>query len=110
MEEMNNCLTQLENSDALESLKRMRDQHLAHLDAAPLEKVPLPMEQFDRLVEGIKGLFDGLSLAHDRSIWYWESQSKRSAWETSELLRTLRDHWDEHHVGPVRRYPHGVCK
>jgi len=75
----------------LRTIKRLRDQHLAHLDAAPEPKLPLIKKDVDQMIETLEDVFNQLSQGHDGSEYSWSYQTNRSAWETSEILRILSE-------------------
>ncbi len=80
----------LSNHDAiLEVIKQLRNQRFAHLDANPQPKLPLIKRDVDQMIETLKDVFNQLSLGHDRGSYDWSFQSRRSVWETSEILRIL---------------------
>ena len=79
------------HEDTLDSIKRLRNQHLAHLDANPQPKLPLIKKDLDQLIECLKEVFNRLSSGHRGSEYSWSFQERRSAWETQEILRILQD-------------------
>ncbi|MBI4303218.1 MAG: hypothetical protein HY665_02615 [Chloroflexi bacterium] len=74
----------------LETIKQLRDQHFAHLDAIPQPKLPLIKKDMDQVIKTLKNVFNQLSAGHDKSVYSWY-QANRSAWETSEILRILSE-------------------
>jgi hypothetical protein len=91
MDAIGQRLSYLENSKVLESIKRLRDQRWAHLDADPLDRMPLPKGEFDRFVEEVIWILDQLSSIHDRSIWNWSHETERCKWDVNEIIRILRE-------------------
>jgi len=89
IEELQQRLSQ--HDAVLEAIKQMRDQHFAHLDAAPDPRLPLIKGDVDRMVETLKDVFNQLSQGHDGSVYSWSYQTRRSEWETSEILRILSE-------------------
>ena len=77
-----------ENGSVLESLKRKRNQQLAHLDSNPMEALLIKGE-FDLFVENVKENFNTLSAMHDTRAYIWSRQLQRSASDAGELLRVL---------------------
>jgi hypothetical protein len=75
----------------LEAIKRLRDQHLAHLDTTPEPKLPLIKKDIDQMIETLEHVFNQLSQGHDGSVYSWSYQAERSTWETSEILRILSE-------------------
>ncbi|MBM3943799.1 MAG: hypothetical protein FJ316_13000 [SAR202 cluster bacterium] len=80
-----------ESSSAWQSIKQKRDQQLAHLDAGPLQPVPLVKGDFDRFIEGIQSVFDQLWVMHSKSVYNSGHLHSRSAWMTGEVLRVLQE-------------------
>ena len=89
IERMTHKLSQ--HDAVLEKIKRLRDQHLAHLDAKPDPSLPLLIGDLDKLVENLEEVFNKFSQGHNRSIYSWSNQKERSSWETSEILRALKE-------------------
>ena len=89
IEELERSLS--EHDAVLKAIKRLRDHYFAHLDATPKTKLPLIKGSVDKMVETLKNVFNQLSLGYDRSSYDWAYQSKRSVWETSEILRILSE-------------------
>jgi len=75
----------------LKAIKRLRDQHLAHLDAAPKPNLPLIKKDVDQMIKTLEDVFNQLSQGHDGSVYSWSYQANRSAGETSEILRILSE-------------------
>ena len=78
----------------LKAIKRLRDQHLAHLDAKPEPSLPLIKRDVDQLIKTLKDVFNELSRGHNKSVYSWSYQAKRSTWDTSEILRILSEDAD----------------
>ena len=76
---------------ALEAIKRLRHQHLVHRDAKPEPQLPLIKKDVDQMIETLKDVFNELSRGHGKSEYSWSYQTKRSARETSEILRILSE-------------------
>lgn len=87
VEELEQRLSQ--HDATLEAIKRLRDQHLAHLDATPEPKLPLIKKGVDQMIETLEHVFNQLSQGHDGSVYSWSYQAQRSTHETSEILRIL---------------------
>jgi len=75
----------------LKSIKKLRDQYFAHLDAAPEPKLPLIKKDVDQMIGTLEDVFNQLSQGHDGSVYSWSYQANRSAWQTSEILRILSE-------------------
>ena len=75
----------------LQVIKKLRDQHFAHRDAAPEPKSPLIKKDVDQMVKTLEDVFNKLSVGHDGTVYDWSHQSNRSAWATSEILRILSE-------------------
>ena len=75
----------------LKAIKRLRDQHLAHLDAVPKPNLPLIKKDVDQMIKTLEDVFNQLSQGHDGSVYSWSYQANRSAGETSEILRILSE-------------------
>lgn len=73
------------------TIKKLRDQRLAHADAAPEALPPLMSREMDSLIEDIKFAFNRLSVAHDNSTYSWDSALRGSERHTVALLRLLVD-------------------
>ncbi len=73
----------------LKAIKRLRDQHLAHLDAAPEPKLPLIKKDVDQMIKTLENVFNQLSKGHDGSGYSWSYQANLSVRQTSEILRIL---------------------
>ena len=86
LEQMSQRLSQ--NESVLESLKRKRDQQLAHLDPNPME-APLIKGEFDRFVENLQSTFNELFRMHNMSGYGWTYQQELSIRNTTEVLRIL---------------------
>lgn len=80
-----------EHNGVLREIKRLRDQHLAHLDANPEPGLPLIKKDLDQMIETLKEVFNQLSKGHDKSVYSWSYQADRSERETTEILRILKD-------------------
>ena len=80
-----------QHDDILKAIKRLRDQHFAHLDAAPKPKLPLIKKDVDQMIKTLEDVFNQLSQGHDGSVYSWSYQANQSAWETSEILRILSE-------------------
>ena len=72
-----------------DSLKRRRDQQLAHLDANPAPVDPLLTREFDKLAECVKSAFNTLSTGHDHNFFSLESLERTSEQDTAEVLDVL---------------------
>ncbi|GAH39758.1 unnamed protein product, partial [marine sediment metagenome] len=48
----------------LKAIKRLRDQHLAHLDAAPKPNLPLIKKDVDQMIKTLEDVFNQLSQGH----------------------------------------------
>lgn len=82
----------LSHHDAtLKAIKKLRDQHLAHLDAVPEPKLPLIKKDADQMIEMLEDVFNQLSQGHDGSVYSWSYQANLSAWQTREILRILME-------------------
>jgi len=75
----------------LKAIKRLRDQHLAHLDATPKPNLPLIKKDVDQMIKTLEDVFNQLSQGHDGSGYSWSYQAKLSSWQTSEILRILSE-------------------
>jgi hypothetical protein len=89
IEQLEQCLSQ--HDAVLKAIKRLRDQHLAHLDATPKPGLPVIRKDVDQMIETLEEVFNQLSKGHDKSVYSWSYQANRSAWETSEILRILSE-------------------
>ncbi len=74
---------------ALETIKKLRNQRLAHADAAPDPLPPLMSQNVESLIEDIKFAFNRLSAAHDKNIYSWDYALDRSGRETTAILGLL---------------------
>lgn len=84
-----------QHESAMEFLKRVRDQRLAHLDAKQRPLPPLQKGQLDSLVATVADVFNRLSIGHDGSHYDWSNQRKDSAEKTSRILGILQKEMDE---------------
>ncbi len=84
----------LEHEPVRGKIEQLRNQYLAHLDANPQPVPELIKGDIDKIHQGTPDIFNDLSVAQDRSRYYWSTQSRRSAWETSEILSDLRKAWE----------------
>ncbi len=75
----------------LKTIRRLRDQHLAHLDASPKPNLPLIKKDLDQMIVTLEDVFNQLSQGHDGSFYSWSYQANRSAWVASEILRILSE-------------------
>jgi hypothetical protein len=73
----------------LKTVTKLRNQRLAHADATPDPLPPLMSQKVDSLIDDIKFAFNGLSAAHDRSVWAWDFALRTSERDTSEVLGVL---------------------
>jgi len=89
IEELEQQLSQ--HNVVLKAIKQMRDQHFAHLDAVPDQKLPLIKRDFDRMVETLKNVFNELSKGHDGSVYNWSYQARQSERETRKILHILNE-------------------
>ena len=80
-----------QHNATLKAIKRLRDQYLTHLDAAPEPKLPLIKKDVDQMIETLEDVFNQLSQGHDGSGYSWSYQANRSARQTSEILRILSE-------------------
>ena len=87
MDEM--CEDMARQKAVLEYLKRVKDAHLAHLDAHPFDDATIRKGEVDNLVKTVQMVFDQLSVAHEGSRHAWSLQSSKSVWVTTEMLRVL---------------------
>ncbi len=79
----------------VETLSTVR-QRVAHSDISrgepELEETTgLTLAEVDALAEELPRLFNALSGAHDGQVWSFDYQPGRSAWETGELRRIMRE-------------------
>lgn len=89
IEELERRLSQ--HDAVLKAIKKLRDQHFAHLDASPEPELPLIKRDMEQMIETLKDVFNQLSAGHDKSVYSWSYQTNRSGWETSEILRILSE-------------------
>jgi len=75
----------------LKAIKRLRDQHLAHLDAAPEPKLPLIKKDVDNMIKTLEEVFNKISQGHDGSVYAWSYQTNQSIRETSKILHILSE-------------------
>jgi hypothetical protein len=88
--EINDMWEQLAQDErTLESLKQMKDRHLAYFDARPLEDATVRKGEVDNFIKGIQTVFNRLFFAHDGSRHVWSVQVQRASWTTAEILRVL---------------------
>lgn len=73
----------------LEHLKRMKDQHLAHLEAHPFDDATIRKGEVDNLVKSVQMVFNKVSVAYEGSRRAWSLQATKSAWVTTEMLGVL---------------------
>ena len=76
---------------AMDTLKCLRDQKLAHLDAKPQPLSPLLKGQLDSLVATVGEAFNKLSAGHDGSLYSWSFQISDSATQTDSILSILQE-------------------
>ena len=94
-QELDDLSEQLQRDwDTLETLERMRAQHLIHLDALPSEDVTIRKGDVDGLVGGARLAFNRLFALHDLSHPRWSPRPERSAKLTSVLMDLLGDGMD----------------
>jgi len=89
IEELERRLSQ--HDAVLRVIKKLRDQHFAHLDARPKPELPLIKRDIEQMIETLKDVFNQFSAGHDKSVYSWSYQTNRSGWETSEILRILSE-------------------
>jgi hypothetical protein len=80
----------------LKKLARMRNQELAHQDAAPNRKEVLTTEEFDHVLSELKGILNDLSRAHDQSIFDWRMIVEDAERDTKLLVDELTIGAKEH--------------
>ena len=74
---------------AIETIRKLRNQKLAHADARPHPLPPLMSHQMDSLIEDIKFAFNRLSVAHDQSVYSWDFALDGTGRDTTAMLRLL---------------------
>jgi Holliday junction resolvase RusA-like endonuclease len=74
---------------AVRAIRRVRLQHIAHLDAKPSTMPRVLKKDVDALIETVKDVFNQLHRAHDRQVYSWTYVANRSEWEAKEILRIL---------------------
>lgn len=81
---------QMKQSEAvLANLKRMRDQRIAHVDAAPEPVDPLLIRDLDGLAEYVTTAFNTLSVGYDQNWLSLEQMLRTSERHTAEVLGIL---------------------
>lgn len=78
----------------LERLKRYRDKRLAHHDAIVTGDTSLPYEEFSKLVEDVKSIYNSLTRGHDQSVTHFEQLAHDAESHTSEVVRVMREERD----------------
>jgi hypothetical protein len=71
-------------------LKLMRDQRLAHVDAAPLPVGPIRNTELDELVDDVKSVFGSLWTAYDGGVVSWDYWLRTADEHTIATLQVLR--------------------
>ena len=101
MRELDDMCDQLaQQKTVLEHLKRMKDQHLAHLDAHPFDDATIRKGDVDNLVKTVQMVLNRVSVAHEGSRQAWSTQASKSAWATTEMLRALGEEAGRRRTGP----------
>lgn len=104
LENIQNMNTELSKHEAaVSSLKCLRDQRLAHLDAKPQSFPPLLKGQLDSLVVTVGEAFNQLSAGHSGSLYDWSFQLSESASQTDTILNILQNALDRHKAGIDKR-------
>ena len=85
--EMSEQLGQQER--ALDSLIRVKDQHIAQLGGNPFDDATLRKGDVENFVKSVQQLFNRLYTAHDDERYIWSPQAQRSAMTTTQLLEFL---------------------
>jgi len=80
-----------QNDSTLETLKQLRNQQLAHVDANPDPVDPLMSQTLERFTEDVKSAFNQLSAAHDGSIVAWDFPLRTSNEHSAHILGVLVD-------------------
>ena len=75
----------------LDYLTKMKDQHLAHIDAHPFDDATIRKGDVDNLVKTVQLVFNRVSVAHEGSSHAWSIQATKSSWVTTEMLRILEE-------------------
>ena len=88
--------TILKHRDTLNNIKGLRDQYLAHRDKEPRSKPKITIGEIDELSKTVQEVFNGLSSAHDKNIYSWSFQEKRSSRITTEIFRVLEGEIAQH--------------
>jgi hypothetical protein len=73
----------------LEFLQKMKDEHLANLDARPFDDETVRKAEVDNLVKTVQMVFNKLCVAHEGASHTWSIQAAKSSWVTTEMLRVL---------------------
>ena len=82
----------------IKNLMRAR-QKAAHSDAAKDQgqiegTTGLTLAALEDMAADLTEVFNELSSAHDGQVWSFDYQSERSAWETTEIRRIMREEMD----------------
>ena len=77
------------SSATLATLKQLRNQQLAHVDANPGWISPLKSQKIESLAEDVKSAFNFLSTAHDGRFFSWNPLLRQTDEQTTEILRVL---------------------
>ena len=74
---------------ALDSLIRVKDQHIAQLGGNPFDDATLRKGDVENFVKSVQQIFNRLYTAHDDERYIWSPQPQRSAMTTTQLLEFL---------------------
>ena len=75
----------------LETLKRIRNQEIGHLDANPKGGEGPTLGEMENFLNVIQSVFNGLALANDRQTYHWGNLEQSAKTDTSDVLRVLKE-------------------
>jgi hypothetical protein len=73
-------------SKTIKSLRRARDQRLAHMAAKPAPDMPILNKELGDLADTIKDIYNGLSTGHDKNYYDWDYMLSRAEDDTTHVM------------------------
>ena len=74
---------------AVDTLKKKRNEQLAHTDANPTQLGPLKNTDLENLAEKVKSAFNTLSAGHDGNVYIWDPMISKSDRDTPLVFEAI---------------------
>jgi len=74
---------------AVDTLKKKRNEQLAHTDANPTQLGPLMNAEIENLAEKVKSAFNTLSAGHDGNVYIWDLMIAESNRDTPFVFEAI---------------------